>query len=198
MRHRIRISEGNRKLGSVPSVSLPPVVTCGVDIPCANDCYVVRNMLGGPYKKTIAKSYRANLEFIREDIAGFFDQLNRYIERRTPEFFRFHVSGDFISYNHLGHAFLTAEQFPNTRFLSFSKRFDLFGPAKAVPDNFSLIASMWPGWGSRPDGYRAAWMQDGSETRIPDDAIECPGACDTCGMCWSLPKLGRDVVFPKH
>jgi hypothetical protein len=23
----------------------------------------------------------------------------------------------------------------------------------------------------------AAWMQDGTETRVPEDAIECPGQC---------------------
>ena len=41
-------------------------------------------------------------------------------------------------------------------------------------------------------------MQDGTETRVPEDAIRCPGNCETCGLCYELPRLGRDVVFHKH
>ena len=40
--------------------------------------------------------------------------------------------------------------------------------------------------------------EDGSEVRVPKDAIECPGNCESCGMCYELDRLGRDVVFHKH
>jgi len=195
---RIRISEKNRKMGAVPSVSLPPVKSCARDIPCARVCYVVCNMLRGRYGATIARSYAANLAFLLADADAFFGQLSQYLQRRKPEYFRFHVSGDFISPDHMRRAFDVARAFPGVRFLAFSKRLEWFPRASTVPRNFSLIASLWPNWGERPPGYRVAFMQDGTETRAPANALHCPGGCDVCGLCWNLRGLRRDVVFPKH
>jgi hypothetical protein len=196
---KIRISPGNRKLGGIPSVSLPPVLTCAKGIPCARECYVVRNMLGGPYGAAIGASYRANLDLLRADRDSFFSQLRAYLERRAPRFFRYHVSGDYVDSDHLMRALELARELPRVKFLAFSKRHDLFPKPSVVPKNFSLIASLWPSWGTRPAGYRAAYMQDGTETRrAARKAIECPGNCATCAACWNLPRLGVDVVFHKH
>jgi len=198
--YRIRISDKNKKMGNVPSVSFPPVITCGAKIPCAVKCYVVRNMIGGRYGKTIAASYAANLEFFNADRDAFFGQLARFLERRTPRFFRFHVSGDVIDADHMRRMLDTARTFPDVRFLAFSKRFELFPTRRNVPRNFALIASLWPKWGTRPRGYRAAFMQtaDGAEKRVPSNALECPGNCETCGACWNLDAVRRDVVFLEH
>jgi len=32
----------------------------------------------------------------------------------------------------------------------------------------------------------------------PVGAVECPGNCDTCGMCWNLKQLNIDTYFNKH
>ena len=42
-----------------------------------------------------------------------------------------------------------------------------------------------------------AYMQDGTEKRVTN-ALECPGNCETCGMCWNLKSLNKNVVFKKH
>jgi hypothetical protein len=65
--------------------------------------------------------------------------------------------------------------------------------------NLAVIFSAWPGVRiHNPHGHRIAWMQDGTEYRVPKDAVRCPGNCEECGICFRLPKLGRDVVFHKH
>ena len=62
-----------------------------------------------------------------------------------------------------------------------------------------ILFSAWPGMAFlNPQGHRVAWMQDGTETRVPADAIACPGNCESCGMCYELERLGHDVVFHKH
>jgi hypothetical protein len=157
-------------------------------------------MIRGPYGKSISASYAANLEFFRADRDAFFSQLSEFLTRRAPRFFRFHVSGDILDTDHMRRILRTAREFPDVRFLAFSKRFELFPAARSVPRNFSLIASLWPRWGTRPRGYRAAFMQtaDGAETRVTRGALECPGNCETCGACWNLRKLRRDVVFMEH
>ena len=37
----------------------------------------------------------------------------------------------------------------------------------------------------------------GTETRIPEGSLECPGDCNHCGMCWALPEIGKDTYFHK-
>jgi hypothetical protein len=199
-KHRIRISRGNRKLGKLPSISLPPIVTCAPGIPCASDCYAAR-MMHGRYGKRIRESWGANLDYLRADRAGFFGALARYFLRSAPAFFRYHIGGDFIDSDHLLRALILAREFPAIKFLAFSKRFAIF-PAdpRSIPASFALIASAWGGWGKLPKGYPVAYMRDHGtpDPRIPASALECPSGCDRCGLCWNLPKLRASVVFDKH
>jgi hypothetical protein len=92
---------------------------------------------------------------------------------------------------------------PRTQFLVFTKAFHIVNAyentGSALPRNLAVIFSAWPGMRiDNPHGHRIAWMQDGTEQRVPQNAVECPGNCETCGICFRLPKLRRDVVFQKH
>ncbi len=197
--HRVRISEGNIKLGRVASVSLLPIIACALGIPCALDCYAVA-MLRGRYGKNIRKSWAANLDFARQDLPGYFRQIARWITRKQPPLFRFHIAGDYLNADYFAGALAVARSFPDTGFLAFTKRFDLLPHPRGIPQNYAIIASLWPGWGKRPAGYRAAFMSDpkNPDNRIPANALRCAGGCDSCALCWSLRKLRRDVFFPKH
>jgi hypothetical protein len=196
---RIRISEGNRKLGMIASVSLPAVKACGKNIPCARTCYVVKNMYSGPWRKSIMASHQANYDLLLADRDDFFAQLAGWISKHAPKMFRYHVSGDWIDSDHMHRAFELARATPGTKYLAFTKRHDLLPPVSRIPENFSMVASMWTNWNSKPPrGYRRAWYQDGFETRVPRTALHCPGNCETCGMCWTIYKIGRDVYFNAH
>jgi hypothetical protein len=157
-------------------------------------------MLHGRYGKNIAAAWSANLDHLRHDRAGFFRQLSDHLHRRQPRFFRYHIAGDFLDLDHLRRAVDLAGDLPAVRFLAFSKAFDLFPAPGDLPANFTLIASGWAGWRAPPAGYRVAWMRDPTahNPRIPAAALECHGGCDTCGLCWHLPRLGVDVIFDKH
>ena len=199
---RVSISRGNIKVGRVPSVSLPHIVTCNPSAPCAQvdadgraACYMDKLVRLRP---NVRAAYDRNLRILRASRAEFFRQLSAYLEKREPEFFRFHVCGDFINRAHMRAAFETARTFPDVRFLAFSKRLSWFPRASTVPRNFSLVASLWPGWGKRPTGYRVAYMTDGTETRTTARTLPCVGNCETCAFCWNLRTLRRDVVFRKH
>jgi hypothetical protein len=58
------ISNGNRKMGQIPSVSLPPIVTCKNCATCAKKCYAAK--LARIYP-TVRDSYNRNLEILNED-----------------------------------------------------------------------------------------------------------------------------------
>lgn len=190
----VSISDGNRKTGAVPSVSLLACESCPKNAPCKADCYVVRNMY---WRDTIKNAHASNLKLARVDPGSYLDAVMVYLERKAPRLFRWHISGDMLDQDYVDGVVYIARAFPEIRFLAFTKRHDL--DYRGAPDNLTIVYSMWPGWGDADTvkGPRA-WMQDGTETRVPADAIECPGNCETCGMCWSLPSLKRDVVFHKH
>jgi hypothetical protein len=200
-RETVSISRGNTKTGDVPSVSLPHVITCNRAAPCtrpnrngARPCYIDKIVRLRP---NVRAAYERNLRIWRRDAAQYFGDIAAFLERVRPDYFRFHVSGDFPTRRYMADTFETARRFPAVRFLAFSKRLTWFPDVATLPENYTLVASLWPRWGERPDGYRVAFMTDGTETRAAH-ALPCPGNCETCGMCWNLPRLAVDVVFKKH
>jgi len=196
----LHISDSNDKLGSAGSVSLRPIADCGENCShCAKKCYAMKFYRARP---SVRNAWDANSRAFRDaDNAGDWSVLRAEIDaylqrRRTMRFFRIHVSGDFLSQSHVDFWRSVARAHKSVKFLAFTKRFDL-SFANLSP-NLSIVFSMWPGMpDTAPKGPRC-WVQDGTETRVPPTAIECQGSCESCGMCWSLRKLRKDVVIHIH
>lgn len=78
----IKISEGNTKLGAIPSVSLLPVMDCGNCAICAKSCYDLRNDM--IYKEVI-KTRAINSAIYHEDPERYFKEIDDYLNYRYPE-----------------------------------------------------------------------------------------------------------------
>ncbi len=193
---RVHISKGNAKINRTMNVSLTPIASCIPDAPCKNDCYACHGRCAMP---SVRKAWAENLSMYRRKTGKYFAAIESAIVRWSPAFFRWHVGGDMPTPEYWHNVRRIAIQYPGTRFLVFTKQYDFH--YVDLPENLSVVFSAWPGY-RRPPRKRSiagiAWMQDGTENRVPVDAIECPGSCETCGMCWDLKNLGRDVVFHKH
>jgi len=194
----ISISNGNSKMGRIPSISLPPVSSCKSGVPCAKDCYARKAYRC--YKNT-KNAYDRNLTIYSRDFFDYFNQIHKFLKDKMPRFFRWHVSGDIQSQFYLDKMIDLARIHPKTKFLAFTKRYEF--NYNNVPENLSIVFSMWPsinipaGRKRGVSGY--AWFQDGTETRYnKENTIECPGNCEFCGMCFNLAKVKKDVVFYKH
>lgn len=87
----VKISDGNNKLGAIPSVSLIPVMDCGNCAICAKSCYDLRNDF--IYKEVI-KTRAINSAIYHEDPERFFKEIDDYLNYRYPRAFRFHIGGD--------------------------------------------------------------------------------------------------------
>lgn len=196
MKPCIAISLGNTKLGDIPNISLIPGKDCG-DVPCKRECYALKAWK--QYRETRC-AWTRNSKAAHKNPAQYFEQLSDFLERKHPAWFRWHVAGDILDQDYLENMKSVAQHFPSTRFLAFTKRHDL--KYRNIPSNLAVVFSMWPGWGSeakaRKLGIPLAWMDDKSDPRIPESAIECPGSCENCAMCWQLKRIGRDVTFKKH
>jgi len=181
-------------MGSIPNISLSPEITCGAEMPCFNDgCYaraiVNRNRIP-------ALQWAENAVLAREDPDLFFEYVRSYLQMLKSTHFRWHVGGDIPSQKYLNGIRTIAREFPKIRFLCFTKKHSL--DFRRLPTNLSIVLSMWPGWGNPRKKMPRAWVQDGTETRIPDTAMHCSGNCQDCKICWYLKTLDHDVWFYKH
>ena len=189
------ISEGNSKLGKVPNISLPPVITCRPKVPCKKKCYANKAFRLWP---SVKAAWNNNLEFYRTYGAKiYFKRVGIWLEENKPEYFRWHVSGDCPDAGYLQGVLDVAMDFPETKFMMFTKRWDLFPKDMYFPGNLTIILSMWPRL-KNPTALKfpRSWLS--IDKRKPEYHFKCPGKCDQCYKCWELVKLGHDVVFDLH
>jgi hypothetical protein len=182
----------------VPACSLAPGKTCIPSAPCfkSGKCYALKAFRQYPNTRA---AWLRNTELAFRSPAEFCSQLREFFQRKQPAFFRWHVSGDIINQEYLENMKTLAAVAPKTNSLAFTKRHYL--DYTRLPKNLSVVFSMWPGLPvpkRRNPRIRYAWYQDGTETRIPKTALQCPGSCENCMMCWELHKIGRDVWFAAH
>lgn len=197
---KTKISNGNSKLGTIANISLTPGKTCSPEAckTClTGGCYAMKS-----YRmyKNVRACWDNNtdlalnaLDVMESDLMKYFGSMN------APRFFRIHVAGDFVTREYAEMWARVAIANPNTNFLAFTKQWNVIRGIE-FPANVSVVLSSWPGTVIPEDLrelYPVAWLNDGTEV-IPEDAIECPGNCSTCGVCWSLAKRRIDVFFNKH
>ena len=116
---RVSISAGNAKMGTVKSVSLPPVVTCCNCEQCAKKCYARRI-----YRRraNVRQAYDNNLFILESDPAEYWKQLDYVLH--FERYFRFHVSGDIVSADYFQNMVMLAVNNPHCEILAFTKAFD--------------------------------------------------------------------------
>lgn len=176
--------------------NLPAITTCpGCTSICSSKCYAMKNQRRFPTCKT---SREANL--IESKKSSFFDEMVQAISQTVKSykafkgFFRIHESGDFYSQQYLNDWKEIAICFPTIKFLAFTKSFNL--DFSNTPSNLKIIASIMPDTTlEAPVGFPKAFAGD---CEGMENAIECPGNCDSCGMCWSLSELNKNVHFKMH
>lgn len=199
----VSISPGNVKMGKVMSVSLPPVKSCGAGLPCFKGCYAL-NM--ARRRSCVAAAWENNWKMVMTARGEYFSQIRSAIKKKKPELFRWHVAGDLPDALYLNSINLIAYFAGKTKFLVFTKKYDLLRLLKREgtvrSGNLSIVVSAWPGMYIPPDirkTYPVAWMHDpkNPDKRIPEGAYVCQGDCFNCRRCWHMG-AGESVVFHKH
>ena len=208
----VTISQGNRKLGGIPSVSLLPDLTCGKfcggPLLCKRDCYAKRM----EQYTSVEPSWRKNAVVALKDSNLVMYAVSLFLTKHKSPFFRWHVGGDIPSKGYLLGMIRLAMAFPMTQFRCFTKAYELLPKVHPKIPNLSIGISHWPGMpvpkGLR--GYTHSWVapNPGSSAcragrlqaldyHIPPRALSCPGNCETCHICWTSP-AGTHVKFDQH
>lgn len=197
---KLSISNGNSKMGRIPSVSLPPVITCPKNAPCVKKCYAAKLCRIYP---TVKKAYENNHNILMENDTEYWTQVRK--AAKTSKFFRYHVSGDIIDYHYFNWMTITAEDIPGTTFLAFTKQYDivnnyidLFG---SLPNNLKIIFSEWGDQKpNNPHNLPTAAVIFKGKDPEPNWKI-CGGNCAECACrgvgCWEI-EPGETIAFYEH
>lgn len=197
---KISISNGNKKMGAIPSVSLPACITCNTSAPCFKKCYAAK--ISRLYTNT-RNAYARNLDALDTDPAGYWLQVKA--AAMTTRFFRFHVSGDIPNAAYFADMVQTARDLPNTRFLAFTKQYqfvnDFLNEGGTIPENLKILFSNWGAWKcDNPHGLPVCEVIFKGNTPADDWKI-CGGNCTECACrgvgCWEL-KNGEVIGIYEH
>ena len=182
------VSTGNKKIGKVYNVSLPPAFTCGNCAECFKYCYDIKACL--QYKNvTLARA--KNYSILKRDFVAYWDKLRAKMGRkRKNKYFRFHVAGDITSAEYLAEMVKTARMFPEWVIWTYTKQYDLVNEfvrshggsrSKAIPKNFKIMFSEWRGM-PMPNPYKFPVFRCvfRSIEKPPKGWWKCPGNCDEC------------------
>jgi hypothetical protein len=198
--NQVSISTGNRKMGQIPSVSLPPVITCKNCATCAKKCYAAKLCKIYP---TVKAAYDRNLAILKADRDAYFTQVKA--AAMVSRYFRFHVSGDIIDEDYLDRMNRIARELKGTEFLCFTKNYEdvnRYYETHKKPRNLHLIMSL-PFTGARINNPHnlptAAVIMKGQEPA--ENWKVCGGNCSECACrgvgCWELKK-GETIAFYEH
>ena len=203
MAHFVHVSTTVSKLGNaIPTVNLPPIVTCRPDAPCFKDCYARR---GNFRYKNVMSSMENNLLAYKENPQLFFTMIAKVWQNflRT----RWFAAGDIVDMDFLKGMCWVARKCPNTKILCFTKKYELINQfldeGHKIPKNFRIVFSRWKDFPcDNKYNLPETWVyfpKGGKDINalIPEDAIPCSGKCSKCAACWNLKK-GQSVVFKKH
>ena len=197
---KVSISPKNRKMGPIPSVSLPSCVTCNPSAPCFKYCYSKKNE--NQYSNT-AKAYARNLAILKSDPASYWLQVKA--AAMVTRYFRFHVGGDIPDAAYFAQMVQLAHDLPCTNFLAFTKQYqivnDYLNAGGVIPSNLQVIFSNWRAWKcENPHGLPMCEVIFRGDS-VPDDWKKCGGCCFDCACagvgCWQL-KHGETIAIKKH
>lgn len=207
MSHLVHVSTSVSKLGaSIPTVNLPPIVTCRPNAPCAKctaeggGCYALKGHFTLP---NVKKSLNENLLAYKENPKLYFSMIAESF--KMFNYARFHSSGDLVDMDYLKGMCWVARKCPNTKILCFTKKFELVNQFLAekhkIPKNLVIVFSSWDNFiPENPYNLPMTYVEfkdKSRNTHIPQDSIKCTGSCPKCLGCFHLKK-GGSVVFKKH
>jgi hypothetical protein len=205
----ISISNHNSKTGSCCNNLAFPTCTCREDAPCkASGCYCMK---GTQAMCKVVAAYLRNLQIYNNDPDDFWEQVRFKIKHNPLPLFRWFDAGDILDYEFFCGMVQLANEFPNIRFMSFTKKYDIVNEWLAtygdLPNNLNIIFSAWHiGWKvNNPFDMPVAYVDFKDQTlnpQFPKGITGCPNqsdktiTCSMCQKCWN--KKIKSVVFKQH
>jgi len=187
---KMAISTGNRKIGRVMNVSLPPIITCANCKECKYLCYDVKACL--QYPNTVIDARIRNLSILMKDRNEYFNRIDAAMSRRRKnKYFRWHVAGDIVDVDYFNRMVENARKHSDFIIWTYTKNYAVVnewirqhgGNKNALPNNFTVMFSEWRGLDMinpyKLPEFRVVFKSDAVKPD-PKKVHYCPGNCDVC------------------
>lgn len=201
------ISKGNRKIGRVMNVSLPPILSCHNCSECKHFCYDIKACL--QYPNTVIDARVRNYVILLNDRNRYFDEIDKAIaRRRVNKFFRWHVAGDIVDYDYFDRMIQIARNHSDFVFWTYTKVYGIVNEwiAKngSIPSNFHIMFSEWDGM-AMDNPYNmpifSCKLKNGNKNRTAESFAKmhrCPGNCDICKASGHGCVVGESSYADEH
>lgn len=175
------ISDGNKKIGRVMNVSIPPILSCGNCGECQYLCYDLKAC--NQYPNTVIDARIRNWVVLNKDRDLYFDTIRKKLKRRRKNlYFRWHVAGDIVDADYLDRMVKIAIEFPKVTFWTYTKMYAIVNGYRKnheIPSNLSIMFSEWRGMPmDNPYGFPEFRVVFKDE--VEPKGFYCPGNCDIC------------------
>lgn len=202
---KICVSNGNKKVGSVPNVSLPPIKTCPHCERCCRECYDIKANL---QYENVRLARARNYSILTRDPALYWSQLRSKLARkRKLTHFRFHVGGDMTTPEYFSEMVETARMFPKCIFWTYTKAHFIVNEyvrshggsiRSAIPGNLRIMFSAWDGMKfDNPFGFGSFIVVDEGQ-KPPKGVWHCTGDCGKCIKANRGCPVGETAWVWKH
>ena len=204
---KMSISAGNRKIGRVMNVSLPPIVTCPNCAQCMYYCYDVKACL--QYPNTVIDARMRNLSILLKDRDEYFRRIDAAMSRRRKnKYFRWHVAGEIVDIDYFSRMIDNARRHPDFIIWTYTKNYSVVNEwikengRDAIPSNFHIMFSKWDGL-KMENPYNmpvfACKMKAGNVDDMPWEIMyKCPGNCDICKAAGRGCIAGENTYADEH
>lgn len=198
---KICISKGNRKIGRVMNVSLPPILSCANCSGCSKICYDIKACI--QYASCMDARIR-NLAILKLDRARYFKLIDDAISRRrSHKYFRWHVAGDIVDIDYFDRMVDIARKHADFVFWTYTKNYKVVNAwcaehgRDAIPANFSIMFSEWRGM-PMDNPYNFPQFSVVFKDEEKPQGFYCPGNCDICKSAGRGCVVGESVYCMEH
>ena len=200
-RYHVCITRGNRKIGRVLNVSLPPIFSCKHNCnECRKQCYDIKaNMQYG----NVLNARARNFAILLKDRDRYFSEIEKALSPRCKrKYFRWHVGGDIVDLDYLMHMVKIARKHPDWIFWSYTKQYDIvnayiaqFG---ALPSNLSIMFSLWDNVPCDNPYHMPTFAAYAHDDKVPSNVWRCTGNCEICISCKQGCPYGKSAWTYLH
>lgn len=204
---KLCISTGNRKIGRVMNVSLPPIMTCANCKECKHYCYDVKACL--QYPNTVIDARIRNYSILEKNRDEYFARIDAAMNKRKKnKFFRWHVAGDIVNIDYFDRMVQNARKHADFIIWTYTKNYTIVNTwiqqhgKEALPSNFTVMFSKWDGM-PMVNPYNmpvfACRMKNGNKDPMPWETMhKCPGNCDVCKAAGRGCVVGENTYCDEH
>jgi len=162
-----------------------------------NKCYAKKGFYN-VYKKQMAETWAKRLNGVNNIL--FESAMITLIQKKSPDYFRWHDAGDLQNMEHLKKIVRIARALPNTKFWMPTKEVNLIRSYNKTygefPSNLVVRVSGFMVDKGASKGFKNTSTVTTNKTLATCRAFENGGKCNNCRACWN-PNV-NNIVYLEH